>query len=247
MLPTDPTETANPQDPSIVLPRHTYWVVVDTLRTRMPDPPTDAPEYLARRDQAAIAHVASLLPGNADEAHIAARYVAASAWADDCLSLARQCRATDPANFLKCLAQANRTLREARGMRSLLQRLQAERRKREADPAATDRAAWTEHCAIGLMADALAEAPPPAPAAAPPDPPPAPAAPDEPDEPVRDPLAEAEQYALIYPRRAALIRKLGRLPDNPSFGPPDDWLVQALVRGQSRVLRELDEANAVTG
>jgi hypothetical protein len=37
---------------------------------------------------------------------------------------------------------------------------------------------------------------------------------------VPDPAAEAEAYSLIYPRRAALIRQLGRLPDNPSFGPP---------------------------
>ena len=34
--------------------------------------------------------------------------------------------------------------------------------------------------------------------------------------------AEAEQYAAIYPERAALIRRLGRVPDDASFGPPDD-------------------------
>ena len=37
----------------------------------------------------------------------------------------------------------------------MLSRIQAERRTREADSGATDRAALTEYCAIGLMAEAL--------------------------------------------------------------------------------------------
>ena len=45
--------------------------------------------------------------------------------------------------------------------------------KREADYAATEKAAWIEHCAIGLMAQALGRAPP-APVAEPPPPVPAP-------------------------------------------------------------------------
>jgi hypothetical protein len=36
-----------------------------------------------------------------------------------------------------------------------------------------------------------------------------------------DAIAEAEQYAAIYPERAALIRRTGRVPHNASFGPPD--------------------------
>jgi hypothetical protein len=57
---------------------------------------------------------------------------------------------------------------------------------------------------------------------------------------VRDPWAEGGQDALIYPRRAALIRHLGRLPDNPSFGPPEEDLVRALVTGRTPVLLALD-------
>jgi hypothetical protein len=57
---------------------------------------------------------------------------------------------------------------------------------------------------------------------------------------VPDPAAEAEAYALNYPRRAALIRQLGRLPDNPSFGPPEDYLVRALVAGRTPALLALD-------
>jgi len=32
---------------------------------------------------------------------------------------------------------------------------------------------------------------------------------------------------MLYPQRAALIRRLGRVPDNPSLGPPDDYPVRA--------------------
>ncbi|HXA26209.1 MAG TPA: hypothetical protein VNW90_28330 [Acetobacteraceae bacterium] len=58
-------------------------------------------------------------------------------------------------------------------------------------------------------------------------------------------LGEAEQYALIYPRRAALIRSLGGLPDRCDFGPPEPDLVRAIVTGTSATLRALD-AEAVT-
>ena len=59
-----------------------------------------------------------------------------------------------------------------------------------------------------------------------------------------DALAEAEHYAILYPDRAALIRRLGGLPDDPSFGPPDDELVQALIAGRSAAWAALDHAFA---
>ena len=55
-----------------------------------------------------------------------------------------------------------------------------------------------------------------------------------------DAVAEAEQYAAIYPERAALIRRLGRVPDNVSFGPPDDDIVAALVTASTPTLSALD-------
>ena len=54
------------------------------------------------------------------------------------------------------------------------------------------------------------------------------------------PLAEAEQYAAIYPHRAALIRRLGRVPDNSSFDPPTDDLVQTLVTARTPAFTTLD-------
>jgi hypothetical protein len=64
-------------------------------------------------------------------------------------------------------------MRQARAIRTLLLRVQAERRKLEADSAAANGAAWTEHSAIGLMTDALGVVEPAA-MAEPPQPPPPP-------------------------------------------------------------------------
>jgi hypothetical protein len=49
---------------------------------------------------------------------------------------------------------------------------------------------------------------------------------------------------VIYPKRAVLIHRRGRLPDNPSFGPPDDSLVRALVTGRTPTLPALDRKAA---
>jgi hypothetical protein len=183
--------------------------------------------------------VAVLLPAIADEANLAAIYVAAGAQAMQCLRLARQYHG-DPNFILKCTAHSANMMRQARATMSLLLRVQAERRKRETDNVATDRAAWIEYCAIGLMAQALGRAGPGA-SAQPPPPVPAPA---EDGMPKADPVAEAEQYALIYPQPAALIRRLGRVPDDVTFGPPEDYLVRELVNGQSPVLLALDRQTA---
>ena len=70
------------------------------------------------------------------------------------------------------------------------------------------------------------------PAAAPPDPVRA--------EPAFCDLSEAEQYAAIYPERAARIRAHGGLPVRLDFGPPEPEIVDALVNGTSPMLRALD-------
>ena len=106
-----PDAASYPPDPALVLPRSIYYQIVHTLGGLLPAPVTDTPEALAHRDNAAIAHVASLLPGNADEAHLAARVAAADAYAMDCLRLAHDCRVA-PMLFLKCTAQAACMMRE---------------------------------------------------------------------------------------------------------------------------------------
>jgi hypothetical protein len=133
-------------------------------------------------------------------------------------------------------------MRQARAARSLLLRVQAERRKREADGVALGKAAWVEHCAVGLMALALGRAPPEP--MAEPEPTPEPEPTTEPDDAFAR-LSEAEQYALTYRGRAALIRSQDGLPDRCDFGPPEPDLARAIVTGTSATLRALD-AEALT-
>ena len=93
----DPTcpgiDTQNqPPDLTLQLPRDVYHLVVFTLRGMLPPPETDTPEAEARRDRAAIALVASMLPSNSEEAHLAARSVGLAIYAMDCLRQARDYR-----------------------------------------------------------------------------------------------------------------------------------------------------------
>ncbi len=239
-----------PPDPDLNLPFEIYYEVVRILRATLPPPVPDTPEACACRDRAAVAQVAALVPANAEEANLGAHYVAAGAQAMDCL---REIRAHtgDFAKVRQLTAQSVSMMREARGYRSLLLRVQAARAKREATEASCDSAAWTEHCARSLMTEALhtppgapvpqvppPAKPPPADDQAPPDP--AASATPESEEPQVDFTAEAETYAVIYPRRAQLIRRLGGLPVDCDFGPPEPELVHAIVTGASPALRALD-------
>jgi hypothetical protein len=186
--------------------------------------------------------VASLLPANAGEAVLGAQFVAAHAQAMDCLRLARV-PGTDTARALQCSAQAASMMRQAQSAMRLLLRGQEARQKIEADNVAVDKASWIEHCAAGLMAQALPGAPPLV-MAEPPAPEPPAAEPVQEAEPEADPVAEAEEYAVLYPQRAALIRRLGRVPDNVPFGPPEDRLVRALVTSRTPTLLALDREAA---
>ena len=229
----DHSPPSEPLDLTLQLPRDMYYQLIHTVRGSLPAPVTNAPEDLVRRDNAAIAQIAALLPANADEANLAALYLTASAQAHESLRLARQYPA-DTTLALQCTAQSANMMRQARGFRSLLLRVQAARQKREADSAATQSAAWTEHCAIGLMADALGR-PKPAPIL---QPPPSPPTPEPGDDFVT--LSEADQYAIMYPSRAALIRRHGGIPPNCTFGPPEPDLAHAIATGTSPILRALD-------
>ena len=197
-----------PPNPILLLPRDTCYQLVHTLRGMLPPPVTDTPEDLGRRDNAAIAQVACLMPVNADEANLAAEYVATNACAMDCLRLAQEHRG-DAEFFLRFSARATIMMRQSRATRTLLLSVQAERRKLEADSVAADHAARTEQCAIGLLTDALGGVRPAAMAEPPQPPPPAPQ--QQAEESAADSIAEAEQYAAIYPQLAERIRTLGSL------------------------------------
>jgi hypothetical protein len=66
-------------------------------------------------------------------------------------------------------------------------------------------------------------------------------APEPAEEPEQSGIeAEADQYAIIYPQRAARIRACGGLPQPCDFGPPRDALVRVIANGDSPILRALD-------
>ncbi len=207
------------------LPADVYYQLVHSLCPTLPPPLTHSPEDLARRNHAAIARIAALSPANAAEADVAALYVAASEQWKNLLRLAQE---ADTTSYWaqKCRAQANSMMRQAQSAVRLLLRMQAARQKTEANSEARDRAAWTEHCAIGLMAQALLRRPAPAPIAEP-APPPAPEPQPEPEpaqQPQPAPLVAAQNNKAISPRRADLLRLMERLS-----GPPDDDLLQSLI------------------
>ena len=112
-----------------------------------------------------------------------------------------------------------------------LERRQATREKAEAEmhPAAMQRAGWW-----------FREATVPAGPTPPPEPEPA-APPQE-----FGALTEAEQYAVLYPERAARIRAAGGLPAPLDFGPPEPTLIDALVSGNSPILQALDNPPPVS-
>lgn len=216
-------------DLSLLLSRSTYWQIVADLQASLPPPPDDTSAARAHRDRAAIAAIGSMLPANAEEARIALRCVIADAQAIEAVRQSRL-RPDDFAAMMRCNAWCASMMRQANAARALLARVQTIRRKREADGTALNQDSWIEHAVVGLLAEAM-DLPAPEP------PPPAPE--PEPEDKFRQ-LTEAEQYAVTYPRRAALIRSLGRLPEPCNFGPPPPELVEAIVTGTSPILLELD-------
>ncbi len=208
------------------LPADVYYQLVHSLCPTLPPPVTDSPEDLARRNRAAIARIAALCPANAAEADVAALHVAASEQWKKLLRLAEE---ADTTSYWaqKCRAQANSMMRQAQSALRLLLRMQAARQKLEANSEARERAAWTEHCALGLMTQALSPQPQPAEIAKPPAPPPASAARSQP-KPAQQPhpalLPAAVHDTTVSPERAALLRLMETLNN-----PPDDNLVQALA------------------
>ena len=110
-------------------------------------------------------------------------------------------------------------MRQAQSALRLLLRLQAARQKTEANSEANERAAWTEHCAMALMAQALPSRPEPAAMDGPPPPePPADPAPAAHPEP--DPVAAAAD-AAAEPPSAAPRHRFPWVPDTIAADPPD--------------------------
>ena len=233
--------TEPPADPFQQLPKAVYRTIIADLYADIPPPHLTDPELIAERVHAAIAEIASMCPVNPEEARIAARVVIADAQARDCIRHARTL-ANDTIPAMKCQAQANHDMRTANAARSLLLRVQAARRKREAvGPRATRTPGpSTPPRACCSLPTASATAAPPAP---PPEPePPPPPATDDDDKFAR--YDAAEQYAMMYPRRAAEIRAYGGVPPTATYGPPEPDTVLALIASTSPILQQIDKEYA---
>ncbi len=152
------TETSFPQpDLAQLLPRAAFYEIAWMLRRSLPPPLTDNPVELERRDQAAMAAVASLLPVTVAEGRLAAQFASADAGARECLAMAAE-RRREPGLMRHWMAQAVSLMRESKSALRELRQMQKERRKREADAEAANRAEWEEHGAVGMMRGALDDA-----------------------------------------------------------------------------------------
>ncbi len=222
------------------LPDSTAREVFARLRATLEMLPADTPEARAARDDDAMRAVAALHPTDPLEARLAADIVGLEAYATDCLRLAGAFHA-DLAVTLRCRAQATAMFRQMRGLLREYRSAQAARDKALAElhPATMERAGyWFRETVVPESPPPTVPAPAPQPAA------PSPAATSPTPGPDRDrgfeDLTEVEQYALLHPRRAALIRAAGGLPARCDFGPPEPELVEGLVHGTSPILLALD-------
>jgi hypothetical protein len=146
-----------------VLTRDTYYQVIHDLWRALPPPVSDHSETRIRRDNAAMAVVASLLPADPEQAELACKFVAACAHAKDCLRLVNE-HAADLPVATKCRAQALSMMRQACAVRSLLLRIQQDRRKNAAlGDTSSNEPAWSDHGIVDRMTEALRQAPAPAP------------------------------------------------------------------------------------
>jgi hypothetical protein len=202
--------------------RHTLFILTEAL----PPPLGDLPEERAARDESAIAAVVALRP----EARLAARSVAADAWAMDCLHLAGERIRQDPDMARRCHREAAHMMRAADSALRSLRIMQSARAKADTIPT-------------------LGESPEPAHAEA--EPQSRSAAPVRSEhaavvaEPPRSDLAaEADAYALQHRKRASLIRRLRRLPSHIDCGPIRPALVHAIITGTTPILRSLDSPDS---
>ena len=194
----------------------------------------DNPDQLADRNEAAVAALAALRPGDAFEARLAAQIVAADAHVIDCLRQAAQ-RGQTPEEVRRCRAQAATMMR---CMQSSLRQLKRDQAIGDHASSATRQAAMDRaiHRMRHISVPAAKQASPPTPTEhAPTEHNAAEHAPAE-----YDLAAEAGRYAKAHPKRASLIRRLGGLPARLNFGPLRPELVAAIVVSADPLVRAFD-------
>ena len=211
------------------IPESLSRAICACLIGNLPPPAEDTPEQRALRDERAITALAHYIPENAAEAELAADIVAAEFRAKDALRCAvRFCN--DLATVERCHRQHALMMRTMHGGLRVLLRLQAERRKLE----------HARHPVALLRAGHLHSG------ALPPEPEPPPAAPEPQPAalPRYEDMTAAEQYAVIYPDRAAAIRRHGGMPPGAKYPPPDEAVLRDIVTGDSPVFLAFDAERA---
>ena len=191
-------------------------------------------DQLALRDERAVTALAHYIPENAAEAELAVDIVSAQFHAKDALCSAVRF-VNDPPAQDRCRRQHALMMRTMQGGVRTLLRLQAERQKAEEAhrPAALARATGQLHSGV-LPPEP--EHPLPEPATSP--------DPQPPAMPAFEAMTEAEQYAVMYPRRAVAIRQHRGMPPGASFPPPEPPVIDGIVTGTSPVFLALDAPDA---
>jgi hypothetical protein len=191
----------------------------------LPPPADDTQEQRDLRDERAITALAHYIPENAAEAELAADIVAAEFRAKDALRCAnRFCN--DLAAVERCHRQHALMMRTMHGGLRVLLRMQDERRKLEdaKRPVALLRAGHLHSGTLPPEPELHAAAPEPQPPAM----------------PRYEDMTTAEQYAVIYPDRAAAIRRHGGMPPAAKYPPPERDIIEEIATGDSLVFLAFD-------
>jgi hypothetical protein len=130
--------------------------LIQTLLAIHPPPVDGTPEAVFARNRAALASLAALAPGNANEAELAAQCVAARAQAEHILSLIRL-HADDTAVAAGLNAQYAAMVRTSLAVLDRLLREQQRRRKRDSTPGNAGRDERTRRTVASIMLQALSE------------------------------------------------------------------------------------------
>jgi len=243
--------------------RHEYYA---ELGDSLPPPVLDQPEYRERRHTTAVEAFNALRPGDAYEARLAVKIVACGAHAVESLRLAGVHR-DDFAKMTRCRAQAASMMRAESAAKRTLEREQKVRLATEAvagapkaQPATASAPPPQAEPQASPPVQAAAAAPPPAPvppAVAPLRPaathaaPPAMQAGSAPP-PSPEAIAKAEAFAQKRAVAAARIRHdRGVTPQCKAHYrhvtlPTDPAVIDALVRGTSKMLTLLGELGGET-
>jgi hypothetical protein len=230
-------------DSNITRRRGIHSEIVQHLREGLPF--RDGMSEAGRRHmlEVAIGAVVALRPVDSMEVSYAAQQFVCLEHARICLAQARLCLA-DVVLVGKLRSQAAQMSREARSLLTALLKLQAARSKRDGKVSSDDADASDEGCIEARLDQAVAEAPSepepvphpflhergtrgsavPATDLAPPEPVPTPEEMDR-----RRLEQKVDEYTVIYPLRARVIRRLGGMPADAPFEAPEPALMAELL------------------